>query len=51
LKESYYNKTHCQKLNVKEGVLFTYDEEGSEIAEGINIKITPVWKWLLRPSH
>ena len=41
----------CQKLNVKEGVLFTYDEEGSEIAEGINIKITPVWKWLLRPSH
>ena len=41
----------CQKLNVKEGVLFTYDEEGNEIAEGINIKITPVWKWLLRPSH
>jgi len=38
----------CQKLNVKEGVLFTYDEEGSEIAEGINIKITPVWKWLLK---
>jgi predicted AAA+ superfamily ATPase len=41
----------CKKLNVKEGVLFTYDKEGSEIAEGINIKIMPVWKWLLRPSH
>ena len=38
----------CQKLNVKEGVLFTYDQEGSEITEGINIKITPVWKWLLK---
>ena len=37
----------CQRLNVKEGTLFTYDEEGSEITEGINIKIIPVWKWLL----
>jgi len=41
----------CQKLNLKEGIIFTYDEEGSAVVEGINIQILPVWKWLLRPSH
>ena len=41
----------CQKLNEKEEVLFTCDEESSETIEGINIKIIPVWKWLLESSR
>ena len=41
----------CKRLDIKEGIIFTYDEEGSVVVEGINIQILPVWKWLLRPSH
>ena len=37
----------CKRLNIKRGKLFTYDEEGSKVVEGINIQILPVWKWLL----
>lgn len=38
----------CKRLDIKEGIIFTYDEEGSAVAEGINIQILPVWKWLLK---
>jgi len=38
----------CKRLDIKEGVIFTYDEEGGERIEGIDIKILPVWKWLLK---
>ena len=37
----------CKRLKIKEGTIFTYDEEDSIVAEGIHIKIIPVWKWLL----
>ena len=33
---------------MREGVIFTYDEENSKHIEGIDIKILPVWKWLLK---
>jgi len=38
----------CKRLDIKEGIIFTYDEEGSAVVEGINIQILPVWKWLLK---
>lgn len=41
----------CKKLKIKEGTIFTYDEEDSIVVEGIHIKILPVWKWLLLPSR
>jgi len=41
----------CKRLDIKEGIIFTYDEEGSAVVEGINIQILPVWKWLLKPLH
>lgn len=37
----------CRRINRKNGIIFTHDEEGSEVIEGINIKILPVWKWLI----
>jgi predicted AAA+ superfamily ATPase len=41
----------CKRLKIKEGTIFTYDEEDSVVVEGIHIKILPVWKWLLLPSR
>lgn len=40
-----------QRLNEKEGTLYSYDEEGNKIAKEMNIKIMPVWILLLRPSN
>jgi len=38
----------CKRLKIKEGTIFTYDEEDNVVVvEGIHIKIIPVWKWLL----
>lgn len=37
----------CKTYNLKEGLILTEDEEREEIIEGINIKIMPIYKWLL----
>lgn len=38
----------CEKLRMKEGVIFTYDEEEDKKVHGVNVKILPVWKWLIK---
>lgn len=40
----------CKRLGRREGVIFTYDQEGSELIEGTNVRIVPVWKWLILSS-
>ena len=37
----------CRRVNRKNGIIFTHDEEDNEVIEGVNIQILPVWKWLL----
>jgi hypothetical protein len=37
----------CRLLNVTEGTILTDDQEGEEEAEGIKIRIRPVWRWLI----
>jgi len=41
----------CKELNKKNGLILTYDEEGSEKVDGIHINIMPVWKWLLEKNR
>lgn len=36
----------CQYLNLKKGVILTYDEAGHERVDKIAIEIIPVRKWL-----
>jgi uncharacterized protein len=36
-----------REIGLNRGLVLTYNEEGKEIAEGINIDIMPVWKFLL----
>lgn len=37
----------CEYLKLKGGLIITADEERDIIADGINIKIIPAWKWLI----
>jgi len=37
----------CKWLATNEGIIFTWDDEEIFGAEGVDIKIIPVWKWLL----
>jgi len=37
----------CKWLATNEGIIFTWDDEETFGAEGIDIKVIPVWKWLL----
>ena len=37
----------CRWLSIREGRILTYDDEKDLNTEGINIKVLPVWKWLL----
>lgn len=38
----------CRWLDKDEGIILTNDQEEKIKAEGISIKILPVWKWLLK---
>lgn len=38
----------CQWLDIKDGLLLTYDEEWNIEMDKVNIKVLPVWKWLLQ---
>lgn len=35
----------CKHLDIKEGTILTYDEEGEIEKEGIKINIIPFWRW------
>lgn len=37
----------CSRLNLKEGIILTYDEEKEANINGINVKVLPAWKWLI----
>jgi len=37
----------CKWLATNEGLIFTWDDEETFDAEGIDIKVVPAWKWLL----
>ena len=37
----------CKALGLKDGTIFTYDEEEHFRAEGINISVIPFWRWSL----
>jgi len=37
----------CKWIATNEGLIFTWDDEEAFGAEGIDIKVIPVWKWLL----
>ena len=36
-----------RKLRIDEGIIFTWDDKDTFGAEGIGVKVIPVWKWLL----
>lgn len=38
----------CRRLNVKKGVIFTYDDEKNIEIGKIDIRVLPVWKWLIK---
>lgn len=38
----------CKFLGLTEGMIITYEEGGEEKYEGVEITITPAWRWLLR---
>lgn len=37
----------CKRLNLREGLVLTFDQEEEFVKEGIRIKITPSWKFSL----
>lgn len=37
----------CKWLGKNEGVVLTYDEESEIELDGVNLKVLPVWKWIL----
>ncbi|MFZ5908139.1 MAG: ATP-binding protein [Nitrospirota bacterium] len=37
----------CRRLGLKRGLMLTYDDEEGLQADGIEITVMPVWKWLL----
>jgi len=37
----------CKWLGVNEGIILTYDDEKKFDQDGIDIKVLPVWRWLL----
>jgi len=37
----------CKWLDVNEGTIFTWDDEETFGAEGIDVKVVPVWKWMI----
>lgn len=34
--------------NLKEGIILTEDQEEIKVVEGKVIKVSPIWKWLLK---
>ena len=38
----------AESLGLKEGIVITYDVEDHFVYNGININVTPFWKWALR---
>ncbi len=36
-----------ERFGLKKGIIITQDQEGEEKVEGKNIKLIPLWKWLL----
>ena len=40
-----------KKFKLKEGYIITFDQKEELQQEGLNIKIIPVWKWLLEKSE
>jgi len=41
----------CKHLNIKKGVLFTYNQEKKLSKKGIEIEVIPSWKWLLEEAR
>ena len=41
----------CKAYKLKEGIILSLEQEESFIEQGVNIRITPVWKWLLRKNY
>lgn len=41
----------CKWFNIKEGEIITHDEEKDMELDGINIKITPAWSWLIKSTY
>ncbi|MBU2573163.1 MAG: ATP-binding protein [Elusimicrobia bacterium] len=37
----------CKELGMREGIILTMDQEETFSTQGIEIAVTPVWKWLL----
>lgn len=37
----------CTKLNLREGIIITYDTEKSQMHRGIKLHFIPLWKWLI----
>jgi len=40
----------CRELKIDEGIILTWNQESELTKDGIRIKISPVWKWLLMPD-
>ena len=38
----------CKYTGTKEGIILTLDEEKNIVLDGVNIKILPLWKWILK---
>ena len=41
----------CKYLKLKKGTILTNDQEDEIKKENIQIKILPVWKWLISGSY
>ncbi|MBD3203500.1 AAA family ATPase [Candidatus Woesearchaeota archaeon] len=37
----------CKKFNLKTGLILTFDQEDEFVEDKIEIKVKPVWKWML----
>jgi predicted AAA+ superfamily ATPase len=38
----------CRELGLSQGTIITYDEEDELTADGVDVKIVPVWKWIFK---
>ncbi|MDZ7333151.1 MAG: ATP-binding protein [candidate division KSB1 bacterium] len=43
-------KSGCDYLNLKQGLILTYDQTDQFIHNGIQVNVIPVYEWLLNPS-
>jgi len=41
----------AKETGLKEGLIITKDKEGRQEVEGIKIRYTPLWKWLLEEKN